>query len=90
MENEVFQSKVLDYLANQTQEITEMNSKFTQEMTEIKDKLSSVEKIVINIEQNHSNKLGILFDAIEQHSEQLDRIEKNVSLHEEYIMKRIK
>jgi DNA repair ATPase RecN len=58
---------------------------------EIMDKrLQSVENGVIKIEQDHGKKLKALFDGYMQNSEQLNRIEKEVSIHEKVILRRTK
>lgn len=49
-----------------------------------------VTKINTKIEHELMPKTTILFDGHRQHSEQLDRIEKEVSKHEEIILRRIK
>lgn len=54
------------------------------------NKIDSVEKTVLRIEQNHGSKLEALFDGYKQNSEQLVRIEKEVSKHEEVILRRVK
>ena len=55
-----------------------------------KDELAGVKAIVIKIEHDHGQKLGALFDGQAQNSEKLDRIEAEVSRHEEIILRRIK
>ena len=65
---------------------TEINSRINNlesEMRETKNK-------VIIIEQEHGKKLDTLFDGYKQNSDKLDRIEKEVSKHEEIILRRIK
>lgn len=55
-----------------------------------KDELSSVKAIVIKIEHDHGQKLGALFDGYAQNSEKLDRIEAEITRHEEIIMRRVR
>jgi len=65
---------------------TEINSRINNlesEMRETKNK-------VIIIEQEHGKKLDTLFDGYKQNADKLDRIEKEVSKHEEIILRRIK
>ncbi|MDD4570406.1 MAG: hypothetical protein PHE70_09815 [Tepidanaerobacteraceae bacterium] len=52
---------------------------------EIKD----IKTTVLKIEQEHGDKLSALFDGYKQNSDKLDRIEKEVSRHEEIILRRI-
>lgn len=69
-------------------------STFRKEMTEFKQEtkkeLKQIKKTVVNIENDHGNKLEALFDGYRQNSEKLDRIENEVTKHEEFIMKRVK
>ena len=50
----------------------------------------SIHKIVIKIENEHGEKLSALFDGWKQNTEQLKRIEQEVSRHEEIILRKIK
>lgn len=52
---------------------------------EIKD----IKTTAFKIEQEHGDKLSALFDGYKQNSDKLDRIEKEVSRHEEIILRRI-
>lgn len=56
----------------------------------VETRLENVEKTVVHIENDHGKKLGALFDGYKQNSEKLDRIEKEVSKHEEIITKRVR
>jgi repressor of nif and glnA expression len=56
----------------------------------VKSRLTSVENIVTRIENGHGKKLQALFDGYKQHTDQLERIEKEVSKHDEFILRRIK
>jgi len=75
--------ELLELIATQVGEIT-------KGMSEVKTRLTSVENIVTRIENEHGKKLSALFDGYKQHTDQLDRIEKEVSKHDEFIMRRIK
>ncbi len=67
---------------------------FKQDMNgfkqETKKDLKNINRVIINIEQNHGSKLDALFDGYKQNTEKLSRIEAEVVKHEEFIMKRIK
>ena len=52
--------------------------------------LKEVKQRVINIENDHGKKLNILFDGNIQNSDKLDRIEVEVSKHEDIILRRVK
>ena len=59
-------------------------------LTSVENRLTSVENVVTRIEHNHGQKLQALFDGYKQHTDQLERIEKEVSKHDEFILKKIK
>jgi Flp pilus assembly protein TadB len=65
---------------------TEMHEGFKS----VNERLLSLERTVVKIENEHGNKLSALFDGYIQNSEKLDRIELKVNKHEEFIIKRIK
>ena len=52
--------------------------------------MASVKATVIRIENDHGQKLGALFDGYKLNSEKLDRIEAEVTRHDELILKQIK
>lgn len=54
------------------------------------ERIDRVENTVVRIENEHGQKLNALFDGYKQNSDKLDRIESEVSKHEEFIIKRIK
>lgn len=56
----------------------------------VESRLEQVENRVTVIEQDHGKKLDLLFDGYVQNSETLNRIEKEVSKHEEIILRRVK
>lgn len=57
------------------------------ELTGVKQELTEVKHRVINIETDHGKKLSALFDGYKQNSDKLDRIQEEVSKHEEIILK---
>ena len=60
------------------------------ELAEVKADLKFIKETVIKIENNHGQKFGALFDGYKFNSEKLDRIETEVSKHEEIILRRIR
>ena len=42
------------------------------------------------IEQEHGKKLDVLFDGYKQNADKLDRIENEVSKHDEIILRRVR
>ena len=57
---------------------------------EVKSEIKETKNKVILIEQEHGKKLDALFDGYKQNSDKLDRIEEEVSKHEEMILRKIK
>ena len=57
---------------------------------ELKSDVQSIKNTVIHIENDHGAKLKALFDGYVQNSDKLDRIEKEVSIQEEVILRKIK
>ncbi|NLK91180.1 MAG: hypothetical protein GX274_06320 [Clostridiales bacterium] len=70
--------------------IVNMNKEMQEGFKEIREEIKGTKDRVIIIEQEHGKKLDALFDGYKQNSEKLDRIEKEVSRHEEIILRRIK
>jgi len=68
----------------------ESNMATKQELAEVKSDLKFNQKIILKIENEHGQKLSALFDGYKQNSEKLDRIEAEVSRHEEFILRRVK
>lgn len=59
------------------------------EVKVLKDEVKEIKNKVILIEQEHGRKLDALFDGYMQNSEKLNRIEEEVSKHEETILRRV-
>ncbi|WIV11842.1 hypothetical protein [Proteiniborus sp. MB09-C3] len=56
----------------------------------VEGELASVKKTVIHIENEHGKKLQALFDGHTQINSQLERIENEVTRHEEIIIRKVK
>lgn len=54
------------------------------------NKVGNLENRMINMENENQKNFAALFDGYKQNTEQLNRIEKEVSKHEEIILRRIK
>ncbi len=61
-----------------------------KEFKKVHNRLDNLERTVIRIENDHGRKFEALFDGYTQNSKKLDRIEKEVTRHEEIIIRRIK
>ena len=59
------------------------------EMAEVKSDIQFIKETVIKIENEYGQKLNALFDGYVMNSERLDRIEKEVTRHEEVILRKI-
>ena len=59
-------------------------------MDSLENEVKETKNKVILIEQEHGKKLDALFDGYKQNSDKLDRIEEEVSKHEEIIVRRIR
>ena len=78
----------------------EFNSKFDNmqgkidsiegKIENIEGDLNSLKNVVTRMENDHGNKLDALFDGYKQINDRLDRIETEVSKHEEVILKRVR
>ena len=95
--------ELLEFIAAQVGIITADVSELKTDVSELKtdvsglkegqksleDELKSVKKVVIDMEENHGKKITLLLDGYKQNADKLDRIEKEVSLHEEIILRRV-
>lgn len=70
-------------------ELTDQMVILTNKVVEIDKDLKEVKKTVIKTEDEHGKKLSALFDGYKQNSDILERIEKEVSKHEEIILRRV-
>lgn len=59
-------------------------------LDKLENRMDNVENAVVRIENDHGQKLAVLFDGYKQNSEKLDRIEAEVTKHEEIILRRIR
>jgi len=86
----MYDRELLELIATQVGKLTSQIDELTKGVSEVKDRLTSVENIVTRIEHDHGQKLQALYDGYKQHADQLERIEKEVTKHDEFILKRIK
>ncbi|NLJ78739.1 MAG: hypothetical protein GX329_05190 [Tissierellia bacterium] len=78
--------QLFEFMTKMYAEMQEGFSKMRQGFKEVEE----IKNRVITIEQDHGKKLDILLDGYKQNAERLDRIEEEVSKHEEIILRRIK
>lgn len=90
MENE----KLFEFMTKMYTEMKEGFKEVNKRLDNVETDLSDIKKRVIkaevNLEQGIAPKIDSLFDGYKQNSDKLDRIEKEVSKHEEFILKRVK
>lgn len=67
-----------------------MGERMEEGFKEVKSEIKELKKRVMIIEQEHGEKLDLLFDGYKQNSDKLDRIENEVTKHEEIILKRVR
>ena len=77
-------------LTTSMENITKEVSELKEGQNKIESELVSVKRITLDMEQSHGKQLVALFDGYKQNTDKLDRIEKEVSKHEEVILRRIK
>lgn len=82
--------ELLELIATQVGALTKDVSDFKKGQENLEKGQENLEKIVINIENDHGKKLDALFDGYKQNTEILNRIEKEVTRHEEFIIRKIK
>lgn len=68
------------------QGFSDVNNRIDNVENEVKD----IKRTVLKIEHEHGEKLSALFDGYKQNSDKLDRIESEVSKHEEIILRRVR
>lgn len=86
--------ELLELIAAQVGTLTKDVGTLTRDVGDLKkgqeDLKTTVVKLENKIEHEVSNKIQALFDGQKQAFEKLDRIEKEVAKHEEFILKRVK
>jgi len=80
------EDKILDLLTILHNDIKELK----QGQNNLESKVDSIDKAVIRIENDNHIQHTALFDGWKQNTQQLERIEKEVTKQEEIIMRRIK
>lgn len=86
------EDKVFELLTEMYSEMTEQFSEITEQFKEIKSKLDEKadKSDIVRIENELNPKAEALFDGYKQHTDILERIEKEVSRQDEIIMRCVK
>ncbi|HEX3028272.1 MAG TPA: hypothetical protein VHT34_02965 [Clostridia bacterium] len=85
--------KFFDLLTIMHNDIKDLKSDVTDlknRVDSIDKRVNSIDNTVIKMENDNKAQFGALFDGYKQNTEQLNRIEKEVTKHEEFILKRVK
>ena len=82
--------ELLELIASQVGGLTKDMTEVKGKLAGVEDRLTGVEGVVARIENDHGQKLGALFDGYKLNSEKLDRIEAEVTKHDEIILRRIR
>jgi phage-related minor tail protein len=60
-----------------------------EELAEVKAEIISIKSIVIRIENDHGQKLGVLLNGYKQNAARLDRVEAKLAEHDKILMERL-
>ncbi len=81
--------ELLDIIASQVSTLTTQGDTLVARANTLTDDLNFVKGTVVKIEIEHGQKLGALADGYKDIGEKLDRIEKEVTRHDEIILRKV-
>ena len=84
------EDKVFDLVEKMYVEMQEGFDGVNKRIDSLETEVKETKNKIIVVEQEHGKKLTALFDGYKQNAEKLDRIENEVSKHEEVILRRIR
>ena len=90
MAENITNEQLFEFMTKMYGEMQEGFGQLNLRMDNVESEMRETKNKVIIIEQEHGKKLDTLFDGYKQNADKLDRIEKEVSKHEEIILRRIK
>ena len=90
MSGEISNEQLFEFMTKMYDEMQEEFKEVNLKVDNLGNEVKETKNKVIIIEQEHGKKLDALFDGYKQNSDKLDRIEEEVSRHEEIILRRIK
>lgn len=82
--------KLFELMTTMYGEMQDGLKKIAEELKEVKENVNKIDSRTTIIEEGHGKKLTLLLDGYKQNVDKLDRIEKEVSKHEEVILRRVK
>jgi hypothetical protein len=92
----VTEKDLLELIASQVSDLTKKFDGLDKKVDNMeanmatKDELAEIKGIIVRMENEHSLKLGALFDGYTLNAEKLDQIEKLVAKHEETLLTKVK
>ncbi|MDD2504592.1 MAG: hypothetical protein PHG58_12235 [Clostridia bacterium] len=84
------EEKIFEFMTKMYSDMQEGFVKVNDKFGSLENEVQSIKKTVLNIEQDHGKKLQVLFDDYKQTTDQLERIEKEVTRHDDIILRRVK
>ena len=84
------EEKIFEFMTKMYSDMQEGFVKVNDRFGSLENEVQSIKKTVLNIEQDHGKKLQVLFDDYKQTTDQLERIEKEVTRHDDIILRRVK
>lgn len=87
MSKDITNERLFEFMTKMYGEMQEMKVEMQEGFREVKDE---IKKTNTKIDHEVMPKIDALFDGHKQNSDKLDRIEEEVSKHEEIILRRIK
>lgn len=90
MAKDVTNEHLFEFMTKIYSEMKEGFEEVNLRVDNLENEIKETKNKVIIIEQEHGKKLDALFDGYKQNADKLDRIEQEVSRHEEIILRRIK
>jgi len=82
--------ELLEFIAAQVGSLTQEVGGLQKGLNSLENKVDAIDKTVIRMENDNNTQHTALFDGWKQNTQQLERIEKEVTKQEEIIMRRIK
>ncbi len=90
MSKDITNEQLFEFMTKMYSEMQEGFKQVNSMVDSLGNEVKETKNRVIIIEQEHGKKLDTLFDGYKQNADKLDSIEKEVSKHEEIILRGIK
>ena len=63
--------------------ISDLDSKMKEGFSRLDSELKDIKRTLLHIEQDHGEKLEVIFDGLTLHTDQLNRIEERLNKHDD-------